>query len=72
MQPASSCFGGEANTVSSDGEDDDEEGYSGGADTLVEVKSEMQQDKKIPTDLVDVMEVHRSKADAETPAVFSE
>ncbi|XP_038149176.1 A-kinase anchor protein 7-like isoform X2 [Cyprinodon tularosa] len=70
MQPASSCFGGEANTVSSDGEDDDEEGYSGGADTLVEVKSEMQQDKKISTDLVDVMEVHRSKADAETPAVF--
>ncbi|XP_015250865.1 PREDICTED: A-kinase anchor protein 7 isoform gamma-like [Cyprinodon variegatus] len=70
MQPASSCFGGEANTVSSDGEDDDEEGYSGGADTLVEVKSEMQQDKKMPTDLVDVMEVHRSKADAETPAVF--
>ncbi|KAM4713020.1 A-kinase anchor protein 7 isoform 2-T4 [Anableps anableps] len=68
MQPASISFGGEANAVASDGEDDEEEDCPGGAETLVEVESRMQQDKMIITSKVDAisLEVHGSIADGET------
>ncbi|XP_047243910.1 A-kinase anchor protein 7-like isoform X2 [Girardinichthys multiradiatus] len=68
MQTASICYGGEANAVASNGEGDDEEGCTGGAETLVEVESRMQQVKMITAGQVDAtcMEVHGSPADAET------
>ncbi|XP_016531363.1 A-kinase anchor protein 7 isoform X2 [Poecilia formosa] len=68
MQPASISYEGEANAVASGGENDEEEGCTGGTETLVEVEGRMQQDKISLTSQVDAisLEVHGSIADAET------
>ncbi|XP_032441093.1 A-kinase anchor protein 7 isoform X1 [Xiphophorus hellerii] len=79
MQPASISYEGQGNAVAPAGEDDEEEGCTGGAETLVEEESRMQQDKISLTSQVDAisLEVHGSTAGAETstgltPAVSSE
>ncbi|XP_054900356.1 A-kinase anchor protein 7-like isoform X2 [Poeciliopsis prolifica] len=68
MQPASISYEGQGSVVASDGEYDEEEGCTGGAETLVEVESRLQQDKVSLTSQVDAisLEVHGNIADAET------
>lgn len=73
MQPASISYEGQGNAVAPGGEDDEEEGCTGGAETLVQLGSGMQQDKISLTSQVDAisLEVHGSTADAETSTGLS-
>lgn len=73
MQPAGISYEGQGNSVASGGEDDEEEGCTGGAETLVEEESRMQQDKISLASQVDAisLEVHGSTAGAETSTGLS-